>query len=106
MYFLNFTLIYLNFRQRKRIGRSAETNMFWSNHFNLQNIEMNCIKKLICVLNTQDPLENGNKDKMDLTSEVKASEFKCNSIFPKCPYSVKYLMKISKALPLLYLNSN
>ena len=80
--------------------------MYGSNHFILQNSDINCIKKFICVLNIQDPLEKANKDKMDLKSEVKAGEFKCNSIYPKCPYSVKYLMKISKSLPLQYLNSN
>jgi hypothetical protein len=86
------------------------------------NDEYDCAKKLICILNTQDDLDqddakvaqlfgkSGNIDVTAVTAEFdlaalmgqKAGESQCYTMYNRCPYQVKDLMEVSRQPQNLY----
>jgi len=110
---------------RRRFGRSVDDEDDMTAELLLEaslNDEYDCAKKLICILNAQDELDeddakvahlfgkSGNIDVTSVTAEFdlaalmgqKAGESQCYTMYSRCPYQVKDLMEVIRQPQNLY----
>jgi len=110
---------------RRRFGRSVDDEEDMKAELLLEaslNDEYDCAKKLICILNAQDDLDqddakvaqlfgkSGNIDVTAVTAEFdlaalmgqKAGESQCYTMYNRCPYQVKDLMEVIRQPQNLY----